>query len=138
MTGENASPFVMAKWREGLMSTSKVMTRQDGSKGEGWFANEPREQPPKFSHAEGNHHWKIRRWVDLDRAGGFWLGGLECLLRLFLSIASSVTRKAIKKAMASMESVTWRNQPWKVRTSSSSRPTSPLASSKHCSTVHRT
>jgi hypothetical protein len=46
------------------------------------------------------------RWAKAQIVRGFCLRGLQCLLRLFLSIASSsVTRKAVKKAMESIERV---------------------------------
>jgi len=41
------------------------------SKRERQFANETKEQPPKFGNTEGNHHRKIRRQVGLDRVRGF-------------------------------------------------------------------
>src|SRR5689334_2915678 len=46
-------------------------------------------------------------------------------------------RTTVRYARANIARVRWRYQPVQVRTSYSSRPTSPLASSKACSTCQR-
>ena len=46
-------------------------------------------------------------------------------------------RTTVRYACASIESVMWRCQPVHERTSYSSKPVSPLASSKQLSIVHR-
>ena len=49
----------------------------------------------------------------------------------------AAARATVRKARANMASVTWRCQAVQVRTSYWSKPTSPLAASKHDSTVQR-
>src|SRR5689334_7137001 len=48
-----------------------------------------------------------------------------------------LTRITARKASASIDKVTCRYQPCQLRTSSSARPTSCLAASKHSSKTHR-
>src|SRR5262245_16159328 len=94
--------------------------------------DQPPQEPSNLRHAQR----EARQRLALNAVRGLTSGGGG---RLFFSCSTAMApaRKMVNRANAHIASVICRYQPVQLRTSSWSRPTSPLASSKPLSTVQR-
>src|SRR5215471_17710951 len=138
MINKRISPLVMAKPCDCLMGAPPARPGKTVGERKGALTEEAKEQLPDLGRAQRHHHWEIRRCVEMIGIGCFWFWSRVQLLRLFLRMVSSPSvRKAVKKAKLNIDKVMCRYHPCQERTSYSSSPTSPLASSKHCSTIQR-
>src|SRR5579885_1899265 len=138
MISQRIAPLVMAQSCARLMCASPAGPGKAVGKRAGKFPDEMKEQPPDFSQAQRHHQRKIRNHPEGIRAACFWFWDGIQRISLFLRMGSSPQAcKAVKKAKLNIDKVMCRYQPCQERTSYSSKPTSPLASSKHCSTVQR-
>src|SRR2546428_1942113 len=125
------------------MRPAPIRTGQGVKSRKRLHADEIVEELSHFGHTQGHHHGQVRPRLRLNSARGLdW--GCGRVSRFFSSgsawsgsCPALWARSTLRKACASLQSVRCRYQPCQERTSYSSSPTSPLPTSKHCSTVQR-
>lgn len=103
------------------------------------------EELAHFRHTQRHHHGEVSPRLRLNSENVLGRNGVCGWCSRFFPSCSACSgswlalcrRSTVRKACASMQSVICRYQPCQERTSYSSSPTSPLPTSKHCSTVQR-
>src|SRR5713226_776098 len=136
--------FVVAKARDSLMRPSPKGPGKVVQRGKRPPTHQIIEESSHFGHTQWHHHRQVSPRLRLNSMSELGCGGSGWCVSFFPSCSAwsgscSVlwARSTVRKACASIQSVMCRYQPCQERTSYSSRPTSSLPTSKHCSTVQR-